>query len=178
MHQLVEEFFDLSRLQQDQPVEFNRQPTDLVALARDCITEYAQTTVLDLTLSTTAETLIGAWDAARLERVLANLLTNAIKYSASGGAIRVTVAYDPADEAAVLVVADQGVGVPAADLPHLFAPFYRGSNVAQRTAGTGIGLFGARAIVEQHGGTLQLASTEAVGTTVTVRLPLRPAPRR
>lgn len=69
-------------------------------------------------------------------------------------------------------VQDQGAGIPAQDLPHVFEPFYRASNVVGQVEGTGIGLFGARAIVEQLGGTLKLRSTEAVGTTVTLRLPL------
>lgn len=174
MHKLVEEFFDLSRLQSALPVEFNRQSTDMVALARDCVGEYAQTTDHDLTLSTTVETLVGDWDAFRLERVVANLLTNAIKYSAPGSAIRVSIECDCSGscDVAVLTVQDQGVGIPAQDLPRIFAPFYRGSNVVHQTTGTGIGLFGARAIVEQQGGTLGLQSTESMGTTVTVRLPL------
>jgi PAS domain S-box-containing protein len=174
MHKLVEEFFDLSRLQSDLPVEFNRQPTDLVALARGCVSEYGQTTSHDLTLSTTAETLIGNWDAARLERVLANILSNASKYSAPATAIHVSIGHDDTGrrDVAVLTVRDQGAGVPAQDLPHIFEPFYRGSNVIHQVDGTGIGLFGARAIVEQQGGTFDLESTEGMGTTVTVRLPL------
>jgi signal transduction histidine kinase len=174
MHRLVEEFFDLSRVQSDQPVEFDRQPTDLVALARGCVSEYRRTTAHALTLNTTAESLVGDWDAARLERVLANLLSNAIKYSAPGSAIHVSIGHDGTGgrDAAVLTVQDHGAGIPAHDLPHIFEPFYRGSNVAQRTVGTGIGLYGARAIIEQQGGTLDLESTEAMGTTATVRLPL------
>jgi signal transduction histidine kinase len=72
---------------------------------------------------------------------------------------------------AVLSVEDNGVGIPAADLPHIFERFWRGSNVGG-TVGAGIGLAGARQIVEQHGGTIAVASTEGKGSTVTVRLPL------
>ena len=174
LQRLVEELLDLTHLQSDQPVEFNRQPTDLVALARGCIGEHAQATDHALTLATTVETLVGAWDAARLERVVANLLSNAIKYSGPGSAIQVVIDHDGSGrrDVAVLTVQDHGVGIPAADLPHIFEPFYRGSNVVHQTAGTGIGLFGARAIIEQQGGTLDLQSTETVGTTVTLRLPL------
>jgi PAS domain S-box-containing protein len=174
LQRLLEELLDLTRLQSDQPVEFNRQPVDLVALARACVVEYAQTTDHALTLTSTVEALVGEWDAARLERVLANLLSNAIKYSGPGSAIQVAIDHDRSGsrDVAVLTVKDQGVGIPAHDLPHIFTPFYRGSNVAHQTAGTGIGLFGARAIVEQQGGTLDLQSTGMVGTTVTLRLPL------
>ncbi|MGI8553181.1 MAG: PAS domain-containing sensor histidine kinase [Dehalococcoidia bacterium] len=176
LEKLLEEFLDLSRLQSGELVEFNRQPTDLVALARECVDEYAQTSDRDLTLSTTAETLIGQWDAARLERVVANLLSNAIKYSGPSSAIHVTLAGNPAGGVAMLAVQDHGVGIPAADLPHIFEPYYRGSNVAQKTAGTGIGLFGARALIEQQGGTLRLESTAGSGTTLTIRLPRAPIP--
>ncbi len=174
LQRLMEAFMDVARVQSGEPVEFNRRPTNLVALTRGCVQEYAQTTSHELTLSTTGESLIGLWDATRLERVVENLLSNAIKYSAPATAIQITIAQEPADagDVAVLRVEDQGVGIPAADLPHIFQPFYRGSNVAQQTSGTGIGLFGARALVEQQGGTLRLESTAGVGTTLTLRLPL------
>ena len=76
---------------------------------------------------------------------------------------------------AVVTVADQGVGVPAADLPHVFERFHRGTNV-RGIAGSGIGLAGAKVIVEQHGGMLDIESAERMGTTITLRLPLHPIP--
>jgi signal transduction histidine kinase len=74
----------------------------------------------------------------------------------------------------VVRVSDQGLGVPAADLPHLFEPFYRGTNVAGTIEGTGIGLPVARRIVVEHGGTIEVESEEGVGSTFTIRLPLAP----
>jgi signal transduction histidine kinase len=67
-------------------------------------------------------------------------------------------------------VQDQGVGIPDDELAQVFTPFFRAAT-AQRIAGTGIGLWGAKAIVAQHGGAIDLASTVGVGTTVTLRLP-------
>src|SRR5262249_34505447 len=67
---------------------------------------------------------------------------------------------------------DPGIGIPETDLPHVFDRFYRGANVAGRFAGTGLGLAGARQIVEQHGGAISVESREGIGTTFTVRLPL------
>ena len=107
-------------------------------------------------------------DAARLERVLDNLFANALTYSPAGGDIEVRVTRE--DDAVVIAVRDHGLGVPAADLAHVFAPFHRGSNVG-RIEGTGMGLAGARHIVEAHGGTLTVESVEGVGSTFTVRLP-------
>jgi signal transduction histidine kinase len=76
---------------------------------------------------------------------------------------------------AILEVEDQGVGVPAADAARIFERFHRAHNVAERVRGTGIGLAGARRIVEQHGGRIELRSQEGQGSTFTVRLPLPPA---
>jgi signal transduction histidine kinase len=78
----------------------------------------------------------------------------------------------PDGPVAVLSIADQGVGIPADDLPHIFERFRRGGNVAGRIAGSGLGLWGSQRIVAQHGGTIAIDSTEGQGTTVTVRLPL------
>ena len=78
----------------------------------------------------------------------------------------------PSGPLAVLSIADQGVGIPADDLPHIFERFRRGGNVAGRIAGSGLGLWGSQRIVAQHGGTIAIDSTEGKGTTVTVRLPL------
>jgi signal transduction histidine kinase len=69
---------------------------------------------------------------------------------------------------------DQGLGIPEADLPHIFERFYRGRNVMALTAGAGIGLSGVKQIVEQHGGRVEVESVEGQGTTVTVVLPVRP----
>jgi signal transduction histidine kinase len=86
----------------------------------------------------------------------------------------------PDGEGWTVAVADSGVGIPAADLPRLFSAFFRGSNVTaavgrQVMPGTGLGLVVSRAIVELHGGSISVASTEGVGTTVTLSLPTRPA---
>ena len=82
---------------------------------------------------------------------------------------------DDAIPHALLVVQDEGIGIPAADLPQIFERYRRGRNVG-RIAGTGIGLTGAKQIVERHGGAIDVTSAEGAGTRVTVRLPLEPAP--
>jgi signal transduction histidine kinase len=118
----------------------------------------------------TVPALVGRWDGARLERVLLNLLANAVKYSPGGGEISLTVSQE--DHWATVVVRDQGLGIPTADLPHIFERFHRAGNVG-RITGTGIGLAEARQIVEQHGGTITVASQEGSGTTFALQLPLR-----
>ena len=77
----------------------------------------------------------------------------------------------------VLQVADSGPGIPADELPHVFDRLWRG-RAAGRVAGAGIGLAVAREVVVAHGGTIEVASDEGAGTTVTIRLPLAPSPQR
>ena len=107
-------------------------------------------------------------DRARLERVVQNLLSNAVKYSPEGTPIDVSARVTQA--VVTLTVQDRGVGIPAEELPHLFTHFYRAST-AIGIAGTGLGLAGCKAIVEQHGGWIALQSSPGEGTTVTVTLP-------
>ena len=110
-----------------------------------------------------------------IERVVLNLLTNAIKYSPQGGAVTLQIdrVADVATPHAMLVVQDEGIGIPATDLSQIFERYRRGRNVG-KIAGTGIGLTGAKQIVERHGGAIDVASTEGAGTRVTVILPLEP----
>src|SRR5690242_10246741 len=123
-------------------------------------------------------------DDTRVHQVGDNLLNNALKFTPAGG--RVTVTGRLEGDHWFVDVADSGVGIPAADLPRLFSAFFRGSNVSTAVGrevmpGTGLGLVVSRAIVELHGGTISVASTEGVGTTVTLSLPTAgptpPSPR-
>ncbi len=117
----------------------------------------------------------GSWDRDRIERAVENLLTNAAKYSPGGTDVTVSlremeVAGAPGAE---LAVQDRGHGIPAAELPRVFEPYFRASNaVAGGYHGSGIGLASVKQVVEQHGGSVEVTSMEHVGTTVTVRLPL------
>ncbi len=109
-------------------------------------------------------------DGAQLDRVLANLLGNAVKFTRPEGTV--TVRAERRGDETVLVVADTGMGIPAGERQALFARFFRASNaVRQAVPGTGLGLAIVRTIVENHDGAIEVDSTENVGTTVTVRLP-------
>jgi CheY-like chemotaxis protein len=120
-----------------------------------------------------------AWvdgDAVRLEQVMTNLVTNAIKYTPAGGRIDVTVARRDAD--AVFEVADSGTGIPAKLLPHIFDLFVQGERTLDRRAGgLGIGLTLVRRLVELHGGTISADSSDA-GSRFRVTLPAIDAPSR
>jgi PAS domain S-box-containing protein len=172
---LLDDVVDMARDRTQQGVPFEPEPTDLVAMARRCAEEVRSSAGRDVQVETAAETVVGLWDAHGIERVILNLLTNAIKYSPHGGAVTVQVerVADDATPQARLVVQDEGIGIPAADLPRIFERYRRGRNVG-KIAGTGIGLTGAKQIVERHGGALEVTSAEGAGTRVTVTLPLVP----
>jgi PAS domain S-box-containing protein len=171
---LIDELLDVAHLRAGRALVLQMGPADLVALASAAVDEIRpRATRHRICRDADAPALAGRWDAARLERVLANLLSNAVKYSPDGGDIVVRVwREETADGAhACLSVSDQGVGIPAADLPRIFDRFQRGGNV-EAIGGTGIGLAGAWQIVTQHGGTLAVESVVGEGSTFTMRLPL------
>jgi signal transduction histidine kinase/HAMP domain-containing protein len=115
-------------------------------------------------------------DGDRLAQVLDNVLSNALKFTSPKG--RVDVRLTAQNGTARLEVADTGVGILDDELPRLFDRFYRATNATTRAVpGLGLGLMIARAIVEGHGGTIEVASTVGVGTTFAIAVPLRSAPK-
>lgn len=109
-------------------------------------------------------------DHRRLSQVVRNLLLNAVKYSPGGGEIRIEVAVEA--DCVVLSVEDQGMGIPAFDLPHIFEPFYRSEREEMHgVEGIGVGLFICQEIVHRHGGRIWVKSKEGEGATFFVELP-------
>jgi two-component system phosphate regulon sensor histidine kinase PhoR len=107
-----------------------------------------------------------------MTQVFENLLDNAIKYTPAG--TRLTVCSRRRDGEVEIVVADNGPGIPAEDLPHLFERFYRVDKGRSReTGGTGLGLSIVKHIVQLHGGRIGVESSLGGGTTFTIRLPDR-----
>jgi signal transduction histidine kinase len=172
MKSIIQELLDVARLQMGQALQLDLQRTDLVALVRRAVAEY-QHAGRAVRLDSSPEALVGWWDEARLARLLANLLDNAVKYSPPETVVTVSldVVHYEAGGWAVLRVHDCGRGIPADDLPRVFDRFYRGQNASLHADGTGLGLAVARQIAEQHGGSIELTSRINVGTTVTLRLP-------
>lgn len=111
-------------------------------------------------------------DRERLEQVVVNILSNAVKYTPAGGHIRLS-AREISGERVRIMVEDDGVGIPQEDVPRLFERFYRVDKARSREAGgTGLGLAIAKEIVQQHEGKITLASEYGKGTTVSIILPL------
>jgi two-component system phosphate regulon sensor histidine kinase PhoR len=149
-------------------------PVDLIKLmaaAGDVIRPSAQASGLSFAVDCGDHQLAVAGDAEQLDRMMINLLSNAVKYTPRGGAVNVTMSRD--GDAAVLAVADTGIGIPEKDQDSLFTRFYRASNaIDSAIPGSGLGLSIVRTIVANHHGYLTVESAEGRGTTVTVRIPL------
>ena len=182
MNQMLNDLLDFGRLQAGQPLSLQRRSLNLVTLARDLAKEYGRNSPLHrIVVSADSEALVGRWDSTRLEQMLSNLLSNALKYSPAGGtvSIRLWSEQEPASEDgtapagwAVLAVQDEGLGIAPSELTHIFEWYRRSRDVARSVSGAGIGLASAKYIINQHGGDISVASELGVGTTFTVRLPL------
>jgi signal transduction histidine kinase len=171
---LVADLLDTARIQQGR-VQLQRQMVDLVALAHEVLARFEhapeRTPRHSLALHAPAP-VAGLWDGDRLDQVLTNLVSNALKYSPDGGEVRVRIGQAGAQ--AELAVGDQGLGIPPAEQVRLFQPFSRSTTIGRSISGAGLGLYITAQIVERHGGTIAVQSTPGTGSTFTVRLPLAP----
>jgi len=167
----VEEITDAAQLQMGRPLSLKLEPIDIGDMVRGMSAMVAAASTWNNAAPVevaAAAGIVVEGDRRRLERVVQNVVGNAVKYSPDGTPVGVSVDGDA--EWATITVRDRGVGVPADELPRLFTRFYRAST-SKGIAGTGIGLAGSRTIVEQHGGRITLESAVGEGTTVTVSLP-------
>ena len=101
-------------------------------------------------------------DAERVQQVVMNLVHNAIKFTPSGGSIKISAQYDT--EEVAVSVRDTGVGISAEDMPRIFERFYKGDR-SRSTGGTGLGLAIAKHVIQAHGGRIWADSTEGMGST-------------
>ena len=172
MSGLVNDLLEVSRAGQGR-FELQPQEFDLVPLVRDVVQRHREVASEDGRHRFSAEapgSLVITGDSMRIEQAITNLVGNAVKYSPSGGDVRVAVA--ERDGRASVTVADQGIGIEPDDIAGLGKPFARGSSRARTFSGMGIGLYLARLVAERHGGSVTLRS-EGVnkGTTVTLEVP-------
>ncbi len=173
IRRLVDDLQDVAHLK---TARFQLHPTtmDLVTAIREVVMlRQRATTIHRLTVDAPAR-LEGTWDRERIDQILANLVSNAVKYSPAGGEVRIPVACE-SDEA-VVSVADQGLGMDAEQQARLFQPFAR-LHRRQDVEGTGLGLYITRGLVEAHGGRIWVESAPGQGSRFSVALPLR-APDR
>jgi two-component system sensor histidine kinase SenX3 len=166
---IIEDLLDLSRIEAEGARA--RRPIALGAVLESALARVggaAEERGIDVRATVGDVTVLG--DEAQLVSAVANLIDNAVKYSEPGSPVDVEVAASGDD--ALVRVRDRGIGIPAADVERVFERFYRVDRARSRaTGGTGLGLSIVRHVVENHGGSVEVASREGEGSAFTIRLP-------
>ncbi len=174
MARLIDDLAEAPRIESD-GLTLDAHPLALRALLEETVAEVGATAPeFALRVRVEGGAAAAVWvraDRARLQQVLTNLLTNAVKYSGARREVAITLRQDGAR--ALVAVADHGIGIPAAQQAAVFEPYVRAANAtAGNYGGLGLGLFISKAIVDRHEGTLTLVSEEGRGSTFTLALPL------
>ncbi|MET0404839.1 MAG: HAMP domain-containing sensor histidine kinase [Cystobacter sp.] len=172
LDRMVGDLLDSARIEAGH-FELNLEERDAGELAASVVELYQSSGAShELHLRLPPEPLLLRCDATRVEQVLNNLVSNALKYSPEGSVVE--VAAQAQGEEVWLSVSDQGIGMSLEEQRHLFAPFQRTGSARERAPGVGIGLSVARRIVEAHGGSIEVESVPQRGSTFRVRLPRSP----
>ncbi len=156
-------------------MKLNLAPIQLADLIRDVVELYqviAEEKKVTL-LATPPKNLEIQADRARLEQALANLIDNAIKYTPAGGRVEVTAHQQ--DQEAIIRVKDNGIGIPAAEIPRIWERLYRGDK-SRSQKGLGLGLCLVKAVIQAHHGKVEVESAPDQGSEFSVHLPLRQGP--
>jgi signal transduction histidine kinase len=174
MGKLVEDLLDVSRLE-SRRLHLDMEDVDLNDLADQVVADFrAESRNHEVVLHRLHEPLLVRGDRARLEQVLVNVLSNALKYSPQGGQVVVRLSRSQGE--ASVSVTDPGIGIPPDEQPHLFQRFFRAANATTRNySGLGIGLHVSNEIVRAHAGRFEVKSALGAGSTFTFHLPLSAA---
>jgi PAS domain S-box-containing protein len=171
MRRLLTDLLDLSRLEAGR-LELKRQEVDLAGLVKELVDRIQMETKQHTLTATFPDALPPlSIDQGKIEQVLVNLVENAVKHG-DPGAIAVTG--EVRDGSVVVRVADSGPGIDPRHVPYVFTKFYR-RGTGERHAGTGLGLYIAKGIIEAHGGEISIEKTDPSGTVFAFTLPLEDA---
>ena len=171
LNSMIDALLDVSYLQSGQ-LTFTVSPLDICALSRQLLEEVEPSlTQHTMQLDCSHEPLIIVGDELRLGQVLRNLIHNAVKYSPAGGPV--TIQVEQRENCVCVAVTDQGLGIPQEAQAQLFERFYRADDIRSRgISGMGLGLYVVKEIVALHGGSLDVKSAVAKGSTFTFCLPM------
>ncbi|MBQ9535034.1 MAG: HAMP domain-containing protein [Clostridia bacterium] len=172
MARIVKDLLTLTRLDYNR-MEMSMEPTDLRAITlgiKEAMQIDAENHELTLTQELPDKLPAVMADKARIEQVITNIVSNAVKYNRPGGSVNISAAVS--DAQVDIIVRDTGIGIPKEDLPRIFERFYRVDKARSRASGgTGLGLAISREIMLQHGGDILFDSVFGEGSTVTLRFP-------
>jgi two-component system phosphate regulon sensor histidine kinase PhoR len=171
--QMVSELTELSRIEAGS-TELNKENLNLNELINEAVIQLRpladkQRITLNPVLSDTLPS--AKVDRDRLSQTITNLIHNAIKFNRSGGSVTITTSSD--DKTITVKVIDTGIGIPKANLPHVFERFYK-ADKSRTNSGSGLGLAIAKHTIEAHGGTITAQSEEGNGSTFSFTIPLNP----
>jgi signal transduction histidine kinase len=155
---------------EESEVKFNPSDVDIAELCNNVLNEIKVFDNKNHTFTCnhdTAENLVIETDERHLRQIISNLMTNAVKYSPEGTTIETIISADP--KHAILIIRDQGIGIPEDDIPHIFEPFHRGENIGT-SSGTGLGLAIVRRCVDILDGEIELDTKSGEGSEFRVRL--------
>ena len=167
---IVADFLDVARLERGLPLSLRCAPLDPAPVIADAVELFRRTRTshrLELHVDGALPCIDG--DADALDRVLKNLISNALKYSPAGSCVRVRARH--ARGVVAVDVEDEGPGLAAEDLVRIFEPYYRAPSTAQLERGTGLGLAVVKSLVEAHGGTIRAERAAGHGTRMTFVIP-------
>jgi signal transduction histidine kinase len=174
MGAMIADLIDSARLAANK-FPLNRQPIDLVSFVRGLReSEVSAGAGERVEVESEAETLVADADAQCLDRILTNLLSNALKYSAAGSPVMIGIRQEGGE--AVVTVRDRGIGIAPDDLPHIFERYYRAADTGRRRDSLGLGLHITRGLVAAHGGRIWVESEVGKGSTFGFSLPLASRP--
>lgn len=166
---IVDDLLDVSRIDAGE-LRVDPVPADLVYVVREAVGRFTPSLSKHVIALAVPPSLPVEVDVDRIEQVIANYLTNAIKYSPAGGTIDVAVRLD--GDAAVVSVKDCGIGVPEGALSRLFERYFRVPGSEKTAKGIGLGLYVTKRLVEAHGGTVKVESAVGKGSTFSFRIPV------
>ncbi len=175
MNSVIHKIFDFNRIDINNNVMLIRSHIELVSFARNIFRTFENSdanTQLHFDFDSNAENLYMEADALKMESIIENLVSNAVKYTPSGGTISMKIVADQINHLLHIQIVDTGIGIPEKEVSYVFQRFYQSSLTAGRKEGTGIGLYLVKSYVELHGGTVSVVSAEGRGTTMEIVLPL------
>lgn len=174
MTRIVTDLLTLSRLDNSAKQALDKKVFNLSDLVKSVVEKLkinANNLGLSISYKEEGDTSAFFGDKDRMEQVITNIISNAVKYTPSGGEVEVTCSAKYTE--AVVRVSDNGIGIPEKDLPRIFERFYRVDKARSReSGGTGLGLAIAKELVEMHGGRIDIKSREGKGTSVIISLPM------
>ena len=171
--EIVNNILDIEKLQSGSPILLERSNFDLALLVRttaESIAALAMEKNITLYQKEVPQPVVISADEKKIERILLNLVSNAIKYTPEGGTVNIETGMK--GRHAFVNVQDNGYGIPEDELPHIFDRFRRVKGHQSKAVGTGLGLAIVKSLIEAHDGEIFVTSTVDVGSTFTIKLPL------